>query len=195
MNNSESKPKKRRWWLIVLGTVATLVVLVVGGAFAIGSMIGEEFTSTVSMSFDHPPQAVWDAIADYERNPVSATMRIKTTPLPDVESGPSWEEDIGSSVLTITTLESDEPNRVVRFFKDGIVPMTSRVEYVIVPEPDGSKVTMSGLTVISDGTWHVPLFRLMLSLAPDAGSLAYLTELRAHLDADFKEDGSADELP
>jgi len=194
MIEAEAKPKKRRWWLILLGAAVMLVVLTIGGAVAIGSMIGEEFTSTVSMSFNHPPETVWDAIADYERNPVSATMRRKTTPLPDDENGPAWEEDIGSSVITVRTLEAEEGARVVRLFRDGVVPMTSRVEYLIEPEGEGTKVTMDSLTTIKDGTWHVPLFRVMLSLMPDGGSLAYLTGLRANLNAASQEGNTANEL-
>jgi hypothetical protein len=192
MTDAETTPKRRRWWLILLGAAVVLVVVVVGGAFAVGSMLGEEVTSSVSMTFAHPPHAVWDGIADYENNPVSASMRRETIALPDEANGPAWQEDIGSSVITVRTLESEAPARVVRSFADGVVPMTARVEYLIEPEGGGATVTMNSVTTIKDGTWHVPIFRVMQRLAPDAGSRAYLSELKVYLNA--KKGENADEL-
>lgn len=194
MTETEPTAKRRRWWLILLGAALVLVVFIVGGVFIAGSMLGEEVSSTISMSFVQPPEAVWDAIADYEHNPVSGSMRRETIPLPDDENGPAWKEDIGSTVITVHTLEAPDRTRIVRLFQDAVVPMTSRVDYLIEPEAGGTKITMSSVTTIKDGTWHVPLFRVILHLAPDAGSMAYLTDLRAHLNADAKKDEDSNEL-
>ena len=188
MTNPESTPKRRRWWLIILGAVLVLIVGLVGAVFAVGSTLGEEVSSTVTMTFTQAPEAVWAGIVDYQRNPVSGTMRRETIPLPDDDNGPTWQEDIGNSVITVHTIESEPPTRLVRLFEDSIVPMTSRVEYVLEPDGEGTTVTMSGLTTVKDGTWHVPVFRVMLRLAPDAGSLAFLNDLRGHLNADTSSD-------
>jgi len=194
MTENETIPKRRRWWLILLGAAIALAVILVGGIFAAGSMMGEDVTSSVSMNFDQSPEIVWAAIADYDRNPVSASMRIDTTPLADEGTAPTWQEDIGSTVITVQTVESTEHTRLVRFFKDSVVPMTSRVEYLLEIDGDGTKVTMNGLTTVKNGTWHVPIFRVILRLAPDAGSLAYLTDLRAHLNADSKKKDSTNDI-
>jgi hypothetical protein len=194
MTEIETTPKRRRWWLILLSSAVALVVLIVGGIFAAGSMMGEDVTSSVSMTFSQSPETVWTAIADYERNPISASMRRNTTPLPDEGPGPTWQEDIGSTIITIQTVETAKPTRLVRFFKDSIVPMTSRVEYLLETEGDGTKVTMNGLTTIKNGTWHVPLFRVIQRIAPNAGSIAYLTDLRAHLNMDTKEKDPTNDL-
>lgn len=194
MTENESAPKRRRWWLILLGAAVMLVVLIVVGVFAVGSMLGEDVSSSASMTFTQPRDIVWAAIGDYERNPISASMRRKTIPLPDEDGRPVWTEDIGNTVITVRTVESEEPARLVRFFEDSVVPMTSRVEYVLESEGEGTKVTMNGLTTVSNGTWHVPLFRVILRLAPDAGSLAYLGDLRAHLNADAQKEESTNDV-
>jgi len=194
MTEIESTSKRRRWWLIILGSAMVLIVLLVGGVVAVGSTLGEDYSSTVSMSFTQSPDDVWAAIADYELNPVSATMRRETVSLPDKNDAPAWTEDIGSSIITVHTVESEKPARLVRFFEDGVVPMTSRVEYLLEADGDGTNVTMNGQTTIKDGTWHVPIFRVILSLTPDAGSLAYLAELRAHLNADANKESSTNDV-
>lgn len=194
MTDTDTKPKRRRWWLILLGAAVVLVILIVGSAFVIGSKLDEQVMSSVSMSFDQPPETVWKAIADYERNPVSGAMRRETIPLPDEDAGPAWKEDISNSIITVRTLVSYEPTRLVRLFEDSVVPMTSRVEYLLESDGEGTRVTMDSITTIKDGTWHVPIFRVMLHLAPDAGSLQYLTDLRAHLTADATKDESTDEF-
>ncbi len=180
MTDSESAPK-RRWWLIILGAAIALIVLLIGGVFAVGSRLDKQIMSSVSMSFDQPLETVWEAIADYERNPVSGSMRSETIPLPDEDTGPVWKEDINNSVITVRTLVSYEPDRLVRLFEDSVVPMTSRVEYLLEAEGEGTRVTMESITTVQDGTWHVPIFRVILHLAPDAGSLTYLTDLRSNL--------------
>ncbi len=192
MTDNESTPKRRRWWLILLGAFIALILLVVGGVFAIGSVLDEKVTSSVTMTFEQSPDIVWAAIVDNESNPVSGAMRRKTVALPNEETGPAWQEDIGSSVITIRTIESSKPSKLTRMFEDSVVPMMSLVEYLLEAENEGTKVTMNSTTHVNDGTWHVPLFRVMLHLAPDAGSLAYLTDLRAHLNANNESD--ADEI-
>lgn len=195
MTDSESTPKRRRWWLIILGAALILIVVLVGGVFAVGSRLDKQIMSSVSVTFDHPVETVWEGIADYERNPVSGAMRRETISLPDEETGPVWKEDISNSVITVRTLVSYEPDRLVRLFEDSVVPMTSRVEYLLEAEGERTRVTMESITTVQDGTWHVPIFRVILHLMPDAGSLTYLTDLRTHLNADVsvnKEESSND---
>ncbi len=194
MTENESTPKRRRWWLILLGAAIALIVILVGGMFAVGSALGEDVTSSVSMNYTQPPEVVWAAMADYERNPVSASMRRETMPLPDENDGPAWKEDIGSTVITVRTGESEAPKRLLRFFEDAVVPMTARVEYFLEPDGEGTTVTMNSLTTVKNGTWHVPMFRVILRLAPDAGSVAYLSDLRAHLNADAKKESDPSDV-
>jgi hypothetical protein len=176
------KAKRRRGCLVLLSIVLLLLVLLVGGLFVTGSMLDEQVKSSVTMEFPHAREVVWSAIQDYETHPVSAAMRQETIPLPDEPDAPAWQEDIGSTVITVRTIESDEPNRLVRRFEDSVVPMTADVVYVLSQTDDGTSITMNMTTIIRDGTWHVPLFRVMQHAAPDAGSLAYLGSLQFETD-------------
>jgi hypothetical protein len=125
------KPKRRRGCIVLIAVVVLLLMLLVGGLFVTGSMLDERVESSVTMAFPHDPAVVWSAIQDYETNPVSATMRQETIVIPDASNAPAWKEDIGSTVITVQTMESDAPNRLVRRFEDSIVPMTADVEYVV----------------------------------------------------------------
>ncbi len=53
---------------------------------------------------------------------------------------------------------------MVREMASGTVPMTSRWKYTLEPAGEGCKLTIDGETYIRSGTWHVPIFRVMMCL-------------------------------
>jgi hypothetical protein len=83
--------------------------------------------------------------------------------LPADEGRPAWREDMGrGEVITVTTTGYEPPHRMLREMSSSTVNMTSRWEYELVPTGQGCGVSLSGVTDIEKGTWHTPLFRLMM---------------------------------
>lgn len=146
------------WLWIGLGIVAGVVVV----PFVIGMLLRDDYEGTLTVRFERSPEDVWEAIADYESNPVSGIMRRSSTPLPDQDGLPSWVEDLGSTRVTVTTVESHAPRRLVRRMDDQVVPMTAHWTIEIEPAGDGSLVRAVNRTAIRSGSWQSPIFRLIL---------------------------------
>lgn len=146
---------------IVLGSIAALVAAVV----VIGLFMPERYEGAASIVYDATPTRVWEALQDYRRHPMTGKMMKRVE---DVESDPglpTWIEDMGhGELVTVTTDEADAPKRLVREMQSKSVPMTSRWEYVLTPEEAGCRLDMSGVTHIRSGTWHVPIFRVMMAI-------------------------------
>ena len=66
--------------------------------------------------------------------------------------------------ITVTTTDADRPRRLVREMRSAAIPMTSRWEYSFEPDGKGCRLTLDGETIIRRGTWHVPLFRVMMAV-------------------------------
>ena len=53
---------------------------------------------------------------------------------------------------------------MVREMASQAVPMTSRWKYTLERAGEACKLTIDGETRIRSGTWHVPIFRVMMAL-------------------------------
>ena len=65
-------------------------------------------------------------------------------------------------VVTVRTTAFDPPHHMIREMSSATVNMTSRWEYALEPARQGCRVTLSGVTDIEAGTWHTPIFRVMM---------------------------------
>ena len=124
-----------------------------------------------------PPDDVWRAHNEYERHSKPGSARRRAEPIDAQGPGPAWREDMGSSVVTVRTVEAELPRRLVRELADSVVPMRARWEYQLDPTPTGTRVTVVEDGVIESGTWHVPIFRLMVRLMKGRGIKAHLDSL------------------
>lgn len=169
----------RMWIGIGLGGLVGLVVFVV----IVGLCLPESYRAKGRLDVGLPPEAVWKLISDFEAHPISANMARSVEALPDVDGLPSWNEDIGSTVITVTTVEEVAPQRLVRRMTDRIVPMTATWSFRIEPLDSGSRIWVENQTEIRRGTWHVPIFRLMMTMTRGAekGVEAYLKQLGGEL--------------
>jgi len=167
--------------LIVLGIGAGLIAIV----FVVGFFLPETYTAQVQFNIARPPEEVWAAVADYQKNPLGGAMRKGTQPLPNVNGLPAWTEDLGDTRLRIETREATPPNFVRRYVKDEMVSMDGHWEIRIEPAGGGSRVTASNEIHVRTGTWHAPIFRVMLSMVN--GARRGLEEYSTHLAAGFGE--------
>jgi len=154
--------KKALLW-IGIGLVSFIVII-----FIWGSLLPEKYNAQITVALKSSPEQVWAAVADFEKNPMSGAMREKTNKLPDENGLPVWVEDMGETALTIRTVAAHAPMHVKRTVADRVVPMTATWEITIEPADGGSRVTATNETIIRNGTWHVPLFRLILKYGSGA---------------------------
>lgn len=164
------------WLLTIVGGLLLLVVL----AFAIGHFMAPEYSGRVVRRIDAPPAAVFAALLDVEACPQAGSMCRGVTRETDGEL-PAWREDLGSSVVSVRTLELEAPRRIVRELSDSVVPMKARWELELTPDGAGTELALAHRGRIDDGTWHAPIFRLLvkgLGMA-DRGAKNYLDAVAA----------------
>lgn len=167
-------------WAIVLLSIAALFI----SMRIIGTLLPAEFRASVSVSTRAKPEAVWNALIDYHRHPMSAKMCRGIEDLPDVNGLPSWRENIGHSHVRVETVERAEPRRIVRKMADEVVPMTMTCEYRIEPVGDSCVIHANADGEIRPGTRHVPIFKFMIHVfgAARTGQRHFLRSIVKTLD-------------
>ncbi len=144
------------WFLII---VVALIVLPV----IIGFLMPVRYEGRTIVEYDRSVQEVWDALQDVEAHPTTGRMMKSVATLPSDEGRPAWKEDMGrGEVITVRTTAHEPPHQLSREMSSTSVNMTSRWEYALEPADQGCHVTLSGVTDIERGTWHTPIFRVMM---------------------------------
>lgn len=161
--------------MVVLGVVflPTALVLLVGAA------LPAHFRGQAEVRVPLGADDTWEALGDVEAHPHGADQCREVQGI--YGEGPSlcWREDIGSSLVTVQTVEYEPGRRWVRAMRDSIVPMVARWEISVHPVSDDEtevRILQEGTCYL--GTWHVPFFRVALFLgAASAGPQAFLDQL------------------
>lgn len=150
---------KRALKWIGIAIVALIALVMVGGMF-----LPDRYDARVVMKLNKPPEAVWAAVMDYQKHPISGAMRKATQKLPDENGLPVWIEDMGDTRLRVQVVAATPPNHIKWVFGDQVVSMTASSETRIEPAGGGCVITTESFTTIRSGTWHVPIFRVILWL-------------------------------
>ncbi len=143
-----------------LGGIGLLLVAVV----VIGLSMPERYAGRSEVTYAKPAEAVWDALLDYDKHPMTGKMKRSVRTHPSKYDMPAWVEDMGSDAVTVETVESVRPHHMVREMTSKAVPMTSRWQYTLEPADEGCTLAIDAATHIRSGTWHVPIFRVMMVL-------------------------------
>jgi len=144
------------WTFVTIAAVMALPVI-------IGFLMPVRYEGRSVVEYERSPQDVWDALQDVEAHPMTGVMMKSLEELPDEDGRPAWKEDMGhGEVITVTTTEQEPPHRMIRMMSSGAINMTSRWEYTLEPSDQGCRVTLAGITDIERGTWHTPVFRVMM---------------------------------
>ena len=143
-------------FLIVIVTLIALPVIV-------GFLMPVRYEGRTVVEYDWSVQQVWDALQDVEAHPMTGRMMKSVETLPPDDGRPAWKEDMGrGEVITVRTTAYEPPHQMTREMSSASVNMTSRWEYALEPVEKGCRVTLSGVTDIETGTWHTPIFRVMM---------------------------------
>ncbi|QDU69830.1 SRPBCC family protein [Engelhardtia mirabilis] len=168
---------------IGLAIIVGLPVLVV----IVGLMLpaATDMVGTVRLAV--PPDVLWQRLLDGEHYPVSCAMARGVEVQPTEHAGPAWLEDIGHSKVQVRTLEADPPRRLVRSLGDTTVSMSAQWTFSILPDGEGSLVSLENHTIVDRGTWQVPFFRVMTRVfgAARKGMEQYVRSLAGGEDLQF----------
>lgn len=144
-----------------LGGFVVLVVAVV----AVGFLMPERYEGRSHVVYAKSAEYVWAALLDYDRHPMTGKMKKSVQAQPTENNLPVWIEDMGhGELVTVKTVDAERPRHMVREMTSKSMPMTSRWEYTLEPAGEQCKLTINGETYIRSGTWHVPIFRVMMAL-------------------------------
>ncbi len=147
------------WPLIIIVAIGALIALLV----VIGFLMPVRYEGTTTVEYDRSVQQVWDALQNVETHPMTGRMMKSVETLPSDEGRPAWKEDMGhGEIMTVKTTTFEPPHHMTREMTAAAVNMTSEWEYALEPAGQGCRVSLSGVTDIETGTWHTPIFRVMM---------------------------------
>lgn len=139
------------------------IVAVVAVPVVAGFLMPVRYVGSTIVEYDRGVQLVWDALQDVGAHPMTGRMMKSVEILSANEGRPAWLEDMGrGEVITVTSTAHEAPHHMIREMTSASVNMTSRWDYRLASTGDGCTVTLSGTTDIERGTWHTPIFRLMM---------------------------------
>ncbi|HEV2491248.1 MAG TPA: SRPBCC family protein [Candidatus Acidoferrales bacterium] len=126
--------------LLIFGTLIAIIVI----ALAIGAMLPVKHFATRSAIYHQPPDAIWQAITDYQKFPAWRPTVKRVEPLPPVNGLPAWREtDAHGSVLPMEIIESNQPVRLVTRITDPKLPFGGTWIYEITPASGGCRLRIT----------------------------------------------------
>ena len=171
-------------WLWILlgllgGIIAVCLIIMI-----VGNRLPDTYRASGSVVVSVSPEALWEQLANFEERPRAVKMARSVERLADSEGKPVWKEDLGQSVVTWKAVEWNPPHRMVCEAQDSVVPMTARWVTEIHPHEGGARVVLNNETRIAEGTWHVPVFRVLMTLTHGArrGMTDYLRSIEPSFD-------------
>src|SRR5687768_15199391 len=141
-----------RWLLIVLGSLAALVVIVV----AVGYSLPVKHVATRSAQLAAPPERVWATITEVSSAPQWRADVKSVEVIRQGAAGPVWREVSGDGTITFETVESVPQQRLVTRITDKSLPFGGSWTYELQPAASGTQ-----LTIREDGEVYNPLFRFV----------------------------------
>lgn len=148
---------------ILAACAALFLVLFVAGQF-----LPERYDSDLRARYEVDPEALWSAVQDVRKLPHAGRQCREVLELRDESEQVGWTEDLGSSQVVYETLEADRPTRLVRRARDKQIPVTFHVTLTLEADGKGSRVRSRTETNVRNGSWHIPIFRVLLKLADGA---------------------------
>jgi hypothetical protein len=160
--------KPLMWILWIVGGLAAFIALIV----VIGMTLPQNHTATRTLRLKQPPAAVWQTITDYAAQPQWRSELKKIERLPDSNGHEAWKEYNAAGEMTLITMESVAPQRLVRQIGAGL-PFGGGWVYEITPDGSGSR-----LKITENGEVYNPVFRVVGKfMDPTASMTTFMTGL------------------
>ena len=140
----------------VVFVLVALLVLIVLVVVTIGAFLPQQHISTCAARFQQTPDAVWEAITDYEKFPAWRKDVTRVEALPEVNGKPAWREfgPQGGSI-PYQVMVMVPPRALVTRIADPKLPFGGTWTYEISSPADGGSM----LRITEDGEIYNPIFR------------------------------------
>ena len=151
--------------MIYVWIILAILLILIATPLVVGRFLPERFEGQVNVFLAKSPEEVWNTLADVENHPMTGKMLKSLERQPDTNGMPVWIEDMGrGEKITVKTLESDPPRRMVRDMTAAAAPMTSCWEYDLRPADGGCEVSLAAETFIRSGKLISYMFRFMMCI-------------------------------
>lgn len=167
--------------LIVLGLVITLA----------GWRHNKHHQVSRTIKLKQSQEAIWAVVNDHANEPTWQTQLEYSKPLPDEQGLPVWEirhRGLGNPPMKLTTIESNQPTKLVRRIDDAKQVFNGRWVYELTPV---SGATM--LTITEHSEIKHPFFRGMFHLF--GGPALFVNHYLKDLAMKFGEPGEIQDVP
>lgn len=135
----------KKWTLGIVGTIVLIAVAILG----IGTMVPESHVASRVAGYDQPPEAIWEAITNFEEFPSwrSTVDSVEPLVLPDGRTG--WVENGSFGPLPMALEEATPPRRLVLRIADPELPFGGTWTYEVRASNGGSTLTITETGQIS----------------------------------------------
>ena len=141
-----------KWILIAVGVIAGLIALMA----AIGALMPKTHKASRATVINKPPEVLWQAMTDCAEFPQWRTDIKSVEVLPDRDGHKIWREEGKNGKMTLETIESTPPSRLVLKIADPDLPFGGTWTYEIRATIAGSRVTIT-----EEGEVYNPIFRFI----------------------------------
>lgn len=160
------------WLLTIGGSILGLLVI----AIVIGFLLPAKYAFSIERTVNAPPKDVWQLLHQPTQNSVSGKQCRGVRVIDDAPL--SWVEDLGSTQVTYRVMDESSHESMTVHAADSVVPMQFDAVIRLTPTENGTRINASVNGRIDSGTFHVPLFRLIVHMGgAKAGYRGYLHRL------------------
>jgi uncharacterized protein YndB with AHSA1/START domain len=143
-----------KWILWIAGIIVALIAVI----YAIGAALPEQHSVTRVTRYRQKPDAIWQAITDYENFPSWRSNLKSTGTLTSKNSFSAWQEiDARGNVIPYQVLEFDPRRHLVTEIADPNLPFGGTWTTDILPIPPSGCIVQ----IREDGQIHNRIFRFM----------------------------------
>lgn len=150
------KQKLKRKVMIILLSIVGLVLLLIGGVFAIGATLPVAHIATVTATVDASPEVVWGLITDIKGFPTWRSELSEVRLVDDPQGRLSWVEVSKFGELPLTAETTDAPHMLTARISGKDLQFGGTWSWEI--EQKGAKTEV---TITENGEVYSPLFRFM----------------------------------
>lgn len=132
----------------VLGLFAIVMLVLV----LAGRLLPPEHEVRMSFDMQLGADEVWRRLTDFEHMPMAGRMARGVARLPDEKGLPAWEEDLGTTKVSVRTIECEPGRKLVRSMADAKLPLQAVWSAEVEPRSSGrTRVTLTNRTAVADG--------------------------------------------
>ena len=170
--------RRRRLARLLLGLSGLFTLTV-----ALGMTLPVEHSATVRGSFDHPPEAVWRMLTDFDGMPTWRSDLTLVERLPDADGRTTWREVGRAGDVIVELAESEPPIRMVTHERREGRPALPERTFQLVATGRGTSVTVLEREQVGN-----PIGRLLARLGARTSPAArLLQDLEARLSVNRRQ--------